>query len=182
MQVLLAEDGVNVRRSFAFTKHLEEEWKDRCRVILHNDQPEIKFQKKLSKCLQHGVCVCRGEDKQDSLRFCENLKGLLGSSFSTNKHSPQSRVLTRKSLNEQLVVLQLTAFETVNVKDLEERQSVFIHLAHVNKRTWHFAGLRLVPASSAFSSCLDESVVQLSVPHSCHEVVGTDLGADSKTR
>lgn len=112
-QALLAEAGVNVRRSFSVTKHLEESWKDRCRVFLKKDQPKISFEKKTSICFKLGCCVCTTQDGKESLLLWESLKFFLKAKFSVNKSSPDDQKARRKLLDDQHIVLQFTAFATV---------------------------------------------------------------------
>lgn len=79
-------------------------------------------------------------------------------------------------MDDQLVVVQLTAFVTTEgSEDREEGQSFFVHVGYINKKTWHFAGLVMRSARDVF--CEDESVLQLAVHdfHRGNHWIGRDV-------
>ena len=163
LEALLSKNGVYIRREFAAAQHLEKSWRDRCRVFFSADQPKIKHSKNISTCLSNGICICTGQERQDSFSFREKFRAHLRANFAVSKKSLAEQLHRRRVLDDQLIVLRFSGYEpgSPDSPDMQPHVSHFIHVGYVNRQVYHIAGMELFPLPESRQP--QQDVIQLAV-------------------
>ena len=146
---MLNESNASSRRS-ALRQKMQSHWEDLSSLIVHADQPPIRFDptisKKLhkpSKCYLTGFCVCAKAPSENiyTMRIADRLKTAMKKAFWSKGRGKDRKVSKpRELLESSQVVMALCPTEG------QFEDGMWLHLGFVNYKTWAISTMQLLCA------------------------------------
>ena len=148
-------DANTASRSCGLKTKLESHWDDTCALIVHAEQPEIKFDKasskklfRPSKCYLNGLCICgKGPPENTySTRVVDRITNIMKQVFWSKGSGKDRKTSKPRELLESLEVV--LALRPTGGHDAEDK-GLWLLLGFVNYKTWKVTVLDLMCAAVA---------------------------------